>query len=59
VHDPSRPTVTSLAEFFGGAPAYKVLEENRFRLRETIPLFLMLAGLLAVEWWWRRRAGLF
>jgi hypothetical protein len=58
VHDPARPTVTSLAEFFGGAPTYKVLEEKRFRLRETLPLFFMLLGVLAVEWWWRRQAGL-
>ena len=58
VHDPARPTLTSLAEFFGGAPTYKVLEENRFRLRETLPLFLILGSLLAIEWWWRRQAGL-
>jgi hypothetical protein len=59
LHDPARPTVASLVEFFGGAPRYKVLEEQRFRLRETWLLFLVLIGLLGVEWWWRRQAGLF
>jgi hypothetical protein len=58
VQDPARPTVTSLADFFGGAPTYKVLEEKRFRLRETLPLFLILLGVLSIEWWWRRRSGL-
>jgi hypothetical protein len=56
--DPARPSMASLAEFFGGAPSYKVLEEKRLRLRETVPLFLLVLGCLAVEWWWRRRAGL-
>ncbi|MGQ4810209.1 hypothetical protein NKDENANG_03658 [Candidatus Entotheonellaceae bacterium PAL068K] len=59
LHDPARPTMASLVEFFGGVPGYQVLEERRFRLRETLPLFLVLLGCLAVEWWWRRRAGLF
>jgi uncharacterized membrane protein len=59
MHDPARPTVASLADFFGGAPSYKVLEEKRFRLRETLPGFVALLGCLAAEWWWRRRAGLF
>ena len=59
LHDPARPTVASLVEFFGGAPRYKVLEEQRFRLRETWPLLLALVGLLGIEWWWRRQAGLF
>ena len=58
IHDPARPSVASLTEFFGGTPSYKVLEETRLRLRETLPLFLVVLGLLAVEWWWRRRAGL-
>ncbi len=58
IHDPARPSVASLIEFFGGAPSYKVLEEIRLRLRETFPLFLAVLGVLAVEWWWRRRAGL-
>jgi hypothetical protein len=56
--DPARPSVASVTEFFGGAPSYKVLEETRLRLRETLPLFLGVLGVLAVEWWWRRRAGL-
>jgi uncharacterized membrane protein len=59
LHDPTRPTLASLREFFGGSPSYKVLEERRFRLRETLPLFLLLLAFLAVEWWWRRRVGLF
>jgi hypothetical protein len=59
LHDPARPTVASLVEFFGGAPSYKVLEEQQLRLRETLPLFLVLVGFLALEWWWRRQAGLF
>lgn len=58
IHDPGRPSVTSVSEFFGGTPNYKVLEETRLRLRETFPLFLVVLGVLAVEWWWRRRAGL-
>jgi hypothetical protein len=57
--DPTRPNITSLAEFFGGTPGYKVLAETRYRLRETLPLFLLVLGCLAVEWWWRRQAGLF
>jgi hypothetical protein len=59
LRDPARPTVASLIEFFGGTPSYRVLEEKRFRLRETLPLFLAVIGCLAVEWWWRRQAGLF
>jgi uncharacterized membrane protein len=59
LHDPARPTVASLVEFFGGVPDYQILEEQRFRLRETLPLFLVLVGILAIEWWWRRQAGLF
>jgi uncharacterized membrane protein len=59
LQDPTRPSVASLAEFFGGTPGYKILEETRYRLRETVPLFLLLLGCLAVEWWWRRQAGLF
>ena len=55
---PARPTVASLTEFFGGTPAYKVLEETRLRLRETLPWFLVILAVLAWEWWWRRRAGL-
>jgi hypothetical protein len=58
LHDPTRPTAASLVEFFGGTPHYKVLEEQRLRVRETLPLFLVLVGFLAVEWWWRRQAGL-
>jgi hypothetical protein len=50
--------VASVSEFFGGTPNYKVLEETKFRLRETLPLFLVVLSLLALEWWWRRRAGL-
>ena len=56
--DPARPSVASVSEFFGGTPSYKVLEETRLRLRETLPLFLVVLGVLALEWWWRRRAGL-
>jgi len=56
--DPARPSVASVSEFFGGIPSYKVLEETRLRLRETLPLFLVVLGVLALEWWWRRRAGL-
>jgi hypothetical protein len=56
--DPARPTVASLAQFFGGNLSYRVLEETRLRLRDTVPLFLMLVSVLAVEWWYRRRAGL-
>jgi Putative glutamine amidotransferase len=59
LQDPTRPSVASLAEFFGGTPGYKVLEETRYRLRETLPLFLVVLGCLAIEWWWRRQAGLF
>jgi uncharacterized membrane protein len=59
LEDPVRPTLASLVEFFGGTPSYKVLEETRQRLRETLPLFLLVLGCLALEWWWRRRAGLF
>lgn len=58
IHDPARPSVASLTEFFGGTSTYKVLEETRLRLRETLPLFLVILGILALEWWWRRRAGL-
>lgn len=56
--DGARPTLASLAQFFGGEPDYRVLEETRLRLRESLPLFLLLLSVLAVEWWWRRRAGL-
>jgi uncharacterized membrane protein len=59
LQDPARPTLASLVEFFGGTPSYKVLEETRQRLRETLPLFLLVLMCLALEWWWRRRAGLF
>jgi len=58
IYAPARPSVASLIEFFGGAPSYKVLEETQLRLRETLPLFLAVLGVLGVEWWWRRRAGL-
>jgi hypothetical protein len=56
--DPARPTVASLAQFFGGNLSYRVLEETRLRLRDTVPLFLVLVTALAAEWWYRRRAGL-
>ncbi len=56
--DRARPTLASLAQFFGGTPDYRVLEETRLRLRESLPLFMLLLTVLAVEWWWRRRAGL-
>ena len=56
--DAERPTLAGLAQFFGGEPDYRVLEETRLRLRESLPLFLALLTVLAVEWWWRRRAGL-
>jgi uncharacterized membrane protein len=56
--DPARPTAASLAQFFGGSLSYRVLEETRLRLRDTVPLFLVLVTALAVEWWYRRRAGL-
>ena len=56
--DDKRPTLAGLAQFFGGEPDYRVLEETRLRLRESLPLFLVLLTVLAVEWWWRRRAGL-
>jgi uncharacterized membrane protein len=58
IYAPARPSVESLIEFFGGTPSYKVLEETRVRLRETLPLFLAVLSVLAIEWWWRRRAGL-
>lgn len=58
IHDPARPSVASLTEFFGGTVSYKVLEETRLRLRETLPWFFTILGLLALEWWWRRQAGL-
>lgn len=58
LHDPKRPSVASLLEFLGGTTTYKVLEETRLRLRETLPLFLAVLVLLSLEWWWRRRAGL-
>ena len=58
LHDPARPSLSSLIEFFGGTPNYKVLEEHRQRLRETFYLFLFLLLCLAAEWWWRRRVGL-
>jgi hypothetical protein len=58
IYASARPSVASLIEFFGGAPNYKVLEETRIRLRETLPLFLVVLSVLAIEWWWRRRAGL-
>ena len=57
--DPARPPLSSLVDFFGGQPDYKVLEENRQRLRETFPMLLLILACLAVEWWWRRRVGLF
>ncbi len=58
LHDTARPTLSSLIEFFGGTPNYKVLEEHLQRLRETMFLFIFLLLCLAAEWWWRRRAGL-
>ncbi|MCZ6873375.1 MAG: glutamine amidotransferase [bacterium] len=59
LHDDSRPTLAGLPEFFGGTPKYEVLEEKRFRLRETLAAFLIVVGCLSIEWLWRRRAGLF
>jgi hypothetical protein len=59
LQDPARPTLSSLIDFFGGTPSYKVLEETRQRLRETFPLLLLVLLCLGLEWWWRRRAGLF
>ena len=56
--DPKRPTPASLVEFWGGTTRYKVLEEKRLRLRETLALFLVILGCFALEWWWRRRVGL-
>ena len=56
--DDNRPTLAGLAQFFGGVPDYRVLEETRLRLRESLPLFLVLLTVLAAEWWWRRRTGL-
>jgi hypothetical protein len=58
IYAQARPSVASLVEFFGGAPSYKVLEETQLRLRETLPVFLVVLGVFGVEWWWRRRAGL-
>jgi uncharacterized membrane protein len=57
--DPGRPTLSSLVDFFGGQPDYKVLEEYRQRLRESFPVLMLVLACLAVEWWWRRRVGLF
>jgi len=57
--DPRRPPQSSLVDFFGGQPDYKVLEEYRKRLRESFPVFILVLACLAVEWWWRRRVGLF
>ncbi len=57
--DPKRPPLSSLVDFFGGQPDYKVLEETRKRLRETFPVLILILTCLAVEWWWRRRVGLF
>jgi hypothetical protein len=59
LQDPARPTPSSLIDFFGGTTSYKVLEETRQRLRETFPILLLVLLALSVEWWWRRRAGLF
>ena len=56
--DEERPTLAGLAQFFGGEADYRVLEETRLRLRDSLPLFVVLLTVLAVEWWWRRRAGL-
>lgn len=58
LQDTVRPSLSSLIEFFGGTPNYKVLEETSQRLRETFVLFLLLLVCLAIEWWWRRRVGL-
>ena len=57
--DPGRPPLSSLVDFFGGQPDYKVLEEYRQRLRESFPVLIFVLTCLAVEWWWRRRVGLF
>ncbi len=57
--DPKRPPLSSLMDFFGGQPDYKVLEEYRQRLRESFPVLIFILTCLAVEWWWRRRVGLF
>ncbi|ETX05124.1 MAG: hypothetical protein ETSY2_24840 [Candidatus Entotheonella gemina] len=57
--DPARPPLSSLVDFFGGQPDYKVLEEYRQRLRESFPVLILVLACLAAEWWWRRRAGLF
>lgn len=57
--DPGRPTLSSLVDFFGGQPDFKVLEEYRQRLRESFPVLILVLICLGVEWWWRRRAGLF
>jgi hypothetical protein len=57
--DPGRPPQSSLVDFFGGQPDYKVLEEYRRRLRESLPVFILVLACLAGEWWWRRRVGLF
>jgi uncharacterized membrane protein len=57
--DPARPPLSSLVDFFGGQPDYKVLEEYRQRLRESFPVLILVLTCLAVEWWWRRRVGLF
>jgi uncharacterized membrane protein len=59
LHDEARPMLVSLVEFFGGTPRYEVLEEKRFRLRETLIAFLIVVSCLSIEWLWRRRAGLF
>ncbi|ETW96332.1 MAG: hypothetical protein ETSY1_27015 [Candidatus Entotheonella factor] len=57
--DPARPPLSSLVDFFGGQPDYKVLEEYRQRIRESFPVLMLILACLAVEWWWRRRVGLF
>ena len=59
INDPGRPPLSSLIDFFGGQPDYKVLEEHRQRLRESFPMLILVLTCLAVEWWWRRRVGLF
>jgi uncharacterized membrane protein len=59
LQDPARPSTSSLVEFFGGVSTYKILEETRQRMRETLPLFCLLLVCLGLEWLWRRRAGLF